>query len=251
MCFNIAMTKTAEQIASFYGINISDIPPLPEYYHVSGFANPAVPVLCSCRKDKSVSKKVELMKWGLIPSWIKTVKDAEEIRQKTLNARCETISRLPSFRGSYKTMRCIAVTDGFYEPHHGADQTWPFFIRRKDRGILSLAGLYAVWTDPETHQQISTFTIITTEANRMLSQVHNLKKRMPVILPDDNALLEKWFDPELPYSSLEKYFIPADFEFLESFPVSNVIYRKGGSNTEQAQQPVKYSGLEIGHGNFN
>jgi putative SOS response-associated peptidase YedK len=245
MCFNIAMAKTEQQIASFYGINISDIPPLPEYYHVSGFSNPPVPVLYNSSSDLSaVQKKVEIMNWGLIPAWIKTAREAEDIRQKTLNARCETISRLPSFRGSYKTMRCIAVTDGFFEPHYCEDLTYPFFIRRKDCGILSLAGLYAVWTNPETQQQISTFTIITTEANKMLAQVHNLKKRMPVILPDDSASIDKWLDPELPYTRLEKYFIPEDLDILESFPVSKVIYKKGGSNTVQAQQPEKYSELD-------
>jgi len=94
MCFNIAIAKTAEQIASFYGISIPDIPPLPEYYHVSGFANPPVPVLYKSGNIHP-GKTMELMNWGLVPSWIKTVKDAGEIRQKTLNARCET--KFPAF----------------------------------------------------------------------------------------------------------------------------------------------------------
>ncbi|MDX9802291.1 MAG: SOS response-associated peptidase [Spirochaetia bacterium] len=248
MCFNIAIAKTAQQIASFYGINQAQIPPLPEYYAVSGFSSPEIPILYRSQSflpDASPEKRVDLMRWGLIPSWIKTSRDADGIIKKTLNARSETLSRLPSFRGSYRTKRCVVITDGFYEPHHIEKQSFPFFIRKKDRGILSLAGLYALWSEPENPQHIYTFTIITTEANELLSKIHNQKKRMPVILPDDTGSIERWLDPGLPPDAIDEFLKkPGELEQLEAFPVSKVIYKREGSNTLLSQHPMRYPGFE-------
>ncbi len=259
MCFNISIAKTASQIASFYGINPEGIPPLPEYYHVSGFSYPDIPVLCNHETQQTYFRpvndsaeavsgcRVELMRWGLIPSWIKSEKDAHKITGKTLNARSETLSRLPSFRDSYKTKRCVVICDGFFEPHHRNGDVYPFFIRKKDRGIISLAALYAVWKNPESMQDIRTFTIITAEANKLLSGINNTKKRMPVILPDGKEGISGWLDPGLAADDIEKYFRPRDIDELEAFPVSKIIYKKEGNNTLLSQHPARYSDLEEGH----
>jgi len=248
MCFNIAIAKTAEQIASFYGINQTEIPPLPEYYSVSGFSFPDIPVLYRSQSSPNSSDmRIDLMKWGLIPSWIKTERDADGIINKTLNARAETISRLPSFRGSWKTRRCVVITDGFFEPHHIGKQSYPFFIRKKDRGIISLAGLYSLWRGPEKSREISTFTIITTEANELMAKIHNRKKRMPVILPDDISSIERWLDPGLPAGEIDGFLKkPDELEQLEAFPVSKVIYKREGSNTLLSQHPAHYPELDEG-----
>ena len=56
-------------------------------------------------------KKLEMLRWGLIPSWAK----APDIGSKMINARCETVSEKPSFRGAFKNRRCLVLADGFYE----------------------------------------------------------------------------------------------------------------------------------------
>ncbi len=134
MCFSISMAKTAEEIAAAFGVFTGDIPPLPEYFYVSGFTYPDIPVLYNSEgKDK-----IQLMKWGLVPSWIKTEKDREGIRSKTLNARSETAHSLPSFRGSFHKGRCIVIADGFYEPHHKDGKSYPYYIKGKTQ-VLSVS----------------------------------------------------------------------------------------------------------------
>jgi putative SOS response-associated peptidase YedK len=124
--------------------------------------------------------QLTLMKWGLIPHWAKDPK----IGYKTFNARSETLTTTPSFRESVKTKRCIVPADGFYEWKKLAEtpkKSVPYYFSRKDGELISFAGLYDVWTDPEGHE-LKTFTIITIQANDLIKPIHD---RMPVILEKD------------------------------------------------------------------
>lgn len=50
------------------------------------------------------------------------------------------------------------------------------------------SGLWSEWLDKSTGKLLHTYTILTTEANELMSKIHNTKKRMPVILhPDQEA----------------------------------------------------------------
>jgi putative SOS response-associated peptidase YedK len=55
--------------------------------------------------------------------------------------------------------------------------------------MMAFAGLWDGWKDPVNGQRLKTFTIITTEANELMAQVHN---RMPVILHPSN--FDRWLD---------------------------------------------------------
>ena len=57
-----------------------------------------------------------------------------------------------------------------------------YFIYLKDEEIFSMAGVYDIWKNPVSGEILHTFSIITTEANKLTAEIHNSKKRMPVIL---------------------------------------------------------------------
>ena len=59
-------------------------------------------------------------------------------------------------------------------------------IKLIDKQLFAFAGLWSEWTDKATGEQINTYTILTTQANKLLSEIHNSKKRMPVILSKEN-----------------------------------------------------------------
>ena len=50
-----------------------------------------------------------------------------------------------------------------------------------------MAGIWQPWTDQQTGEQIDTMSIVTTDANYIMKQVHNSKNRMPTILGDELA----------------------------------------------------------------
>lgn len=113
------------------------------------------------------------MRWGLIPSWAKD----ESIGVRCINARSETVFEKPSFRGAIKYRRCLVPANGFFEWQGEKGFKQPYFIHRADGEILVMAGLWEEWVSPAG--EIESFTIITTDANREMSDIHD---RMPVVL---------------------------------------------------------------------
>jgi len=136
--------------------------------------------------------RLDLMKWGLIPSWAKDPK----IGNSLINARSETVHEKPSFRHAIKYNRCIIPAHGFFEWLHEGDKKLPSYIHMADNGLMAFAGLWEHWKEPEEENVLETFTILTTSANELVKPLHD---RMPVILhPSDYQLwLNKTMhDPE-------------------------------------------------------
>lgn len=133
---------------------------------------------------KDESRKLGLLKWGLIPSWSKDPK----IGNRMINARAETLADKPSFKHPLRQKRCLIVADGFFEWRKEGKQKIPMYIFLKDQKPFVFAGLWDTWTSPEG-KKISTCTIITTEPNEFMKKIHN---RMPVILPKE--YIDTWLD---------------------------------------------------------
>ena len=126
------------------------------------------------------------MRWGLIPSWSKKM----DLSFKLFNARAETVHKKPSYSQVLKTKRCLIPADGFYEWKQVGAQKYPYFIHLKQNHPFAFAGLWDQWQGPD--ELIESCTIITTQANRLLMQLHD---RMPVIL--DSSEYDFWLNPQI------------------------------------------------------
>lgn len=147
--------------------------------------------------------------WGLLPPWSKDLSMA----YKMINARGETIQEKPAFRSAFKTKRCLIPADGFYEWKQQNKQKIPHFIRLKTREMFAFAGLWEEWKDTEG-QARRTFTIITTEANELMQDLHH---RMPVIL--SKQFEKEWLEnPNT--DDLKKLILPFDSSKMEAYEVS-------------------------------
>jgi putative SOS response-associated peptidase YedK len=153
-------------------------------------------------------KKLVPVRWGLVPSWAKEI----SVGNKMINARAETITEKASYRNAFKKRRCLVVADGFYEWQDVGDSKRPVYIRLKSGKPFGFAGLYEVWKSPEG-DEITTCTIITTEANELMKPIH---ARMPVIIPRQDEDL--WLNPETKDPGLLLKPYPA--EEMEAYPVS-------------------------------
>ena len=134
------------------------------------------------------TRHLDLLRWGLIPSWAKE----ESIGSKMINARAETLAEKPSFKRLLHTRRCLIVADGFYEwkaETKGPKQ--PMYFSLQQHEPFAFAGLWDSWKSPDG-ALLRTCTIITTNANELVAPVHN---RMPVILP--STAYDAWLDPTL------------------------------------------------------
>ncbi len=128
-----------------------------------------------------------LVRWGLIPSWVKEVKPGKPL----INARSETILEKPSFRNAMKRRRCLIPADGFYEWEGDIPgQKRPFFIHREDDGLFAFAGIWEHWQGADG-SELESAAIITAGPNAEISRIHD---RSPVVIhPQDFG---KWLDHE-------------------------------------------------------
>ena len=220
MCYNISLLnpeyyKHYESILSFY-----DNEKLAEpVYYRNAFTLPIHPVIAN-----SEPIRIQEFYWGLIPFWVKTESDAENIRMKTMNARAESIFEKPSYRLAIMKRRCLIPADGFFEWRYYKGKNYPYYIHMKNHQIFSIAGIWEVWTHPETKEGMYTFSIITCEANRLLEKIHNKKKRMPVILPVEKE--NEFLNHDLSRSEINALLTPIDDECLEAYSISKRITSK-------------------------
>ena len=156
------------------------------YHFVGGFEHPKFPVV--------FYQGVGLMEWGLIPNWIKNAVQAKDIRTKTLNAVSETAFEKPSYRDSIKKRRCLLNVTAFFEWRDLGGKKYPYRISLKQQGTFALGCIYDKWVDKETGEIMMTFSVLTTKANDLMEKIHNLKKRMPLII--DRNDFKKWLDPD-------------------------------------------------------
>ncbi len=150
-------------------------------------------------------------KWGLVNTWAKDAKRAAA----QINARSESLKTSPAFRDAFATRRCVVPADGYFEWTGAKENRRPIWYHRSDGRLLLFAGLYESWR-PEPNVWQRTFTIITTDANRLAAEVHD---RMPVILPDD-AVDEWLYRDETDMEKLQSLLVPAPEELLMATPVS-------------------------------
>ena len=178
------MLKTPiDEIVDLFGLDAS--PALLPRYNIAPSQDAAI-----IRRSDNGGRELALAQFGLVPHWAKDPK----VGYKMINARGETVDRLPSFREAYRKRRCLVVTDGFFEWQTvditGKGPKQPFVIRRPDERPFAFAGIHECWRSQDGKRRIESFAIVTTTANARLAPIH---PRMPVVLPAE--AYEPWLNP--------------------------------------------------------
>ena len=219
MCGRFVSTNSAEEIANYFDAATSTENP-PANFNVAP-TNDVLAVVA----DADDARAVRSFHWGLVPIWAKNAKIASSM----INARSETVTEKPAFKGVFKKYRCIIPMDGFYEWQaatadsplnaKGKPLKQPVFIHRVDGEPLAVAGLWSAWrpkdSPPET-PWLHTCTVITTSANNTIAPVHD---RMPVILPATSW--RQWLDPtETDIDALRAMLVAAPNSLLKMHRVS-------------------------------
>ena len=129
------------------------------------------------RRDEGGAGTIGPLRWGLVPSW------AEDPRRRAryINARAETVHKLPAFRAAFRRRRCLVPADGWFEWCAGKAGKQPYFISAAAGEPLSFAGLWERWEGPE--EPLETFTLVTTAASAALADIHD--RQPSVIRPED------------------------------------------------------------------
>lgn len=181
MCFHYKQTKEGLVLEKQFnakkkpGINIEPVA------YVNGFEHPKSIIITDKNPDV-----LDHGIWGLLPNWAKD----EKHQDFTLNARVEDITTTNSYKDTIQN-RCLIVADGFYEwkwLNKSGTKKEKYVIEIENEKAFAFAGIYCF----NTKLNALTFSMLTTQANALMSEIHNIKKRMPIILkPNDE---KAWLD---------------------------------------------------------
>jgi putative SOS response-associated peptidase YedK len=181
-------------------------------YNVAPTTDIAVVVARHDEPDDRVGRRLRVMRWGLLPPWVKA--DAEgrpKAKSLLINARAETLTSSPAFRASARARRCLIPMDGYYEwmPSPEPGPKTPFYMHRRDGAPMLVAGLWSPWRPHEASAPVLTCAasapvltcaasapvltcaIVTTEAVGDLAGIHD---RMPLMLDESNW--DRWLNPD-------------------------------------------------------
>ena len=246
MCGRYTLFTPAAELETRFGADFGDFD--PSYNCAPGQELPVI-----ADEDPTAARRME---WGLTPSW------ADE-SFGLINARAETVREKRSFADAFERRRCLVPADGFYEwvdgggpdgtdGRGGGSGKTPYRVAFEDDRPFAMAGLYERWEPPEpettqtglgafgggsaesddgeTDGPVETFTVVTTDPNDLVADLHH---RMAVILePDEEAT---WLrgDPDEAAALLDPY--PADE--LTAYPVSTRV-NSPAVDTPELIEPV-------------
>lgn len=193
MCYKIAVkhdkVKISKRFNAEFDFSFDEIPDKP----VQAQALPVMPVIM----DESPNAIVQAQ-WGLVPFFAKNDPKAFLKKTGTFNAKIETVEKLSSFK-SYTDNRCLIIASAFYEWKHvtigGKLNKLPYELTVPGGEPFAIAGIYSMLDG------MPTYTVLTTEANTLMAEIHNTKKRMPVVLMPDEEKLWLQRDKLEPYHS--------------------------------------------------
>lgn len=252
MCYYNTIKISQRDLVKMKGIEL----PLLDYERPvqSGFEFRSWPIIRPTTDRKNL--RVDLVHWEFIPESVHDIEALQQARQKFtwLNAKAENLFKNDSGRPSMwapaaRARRCLVLSSGFFDFRHvpkigakgqplSSTHSIPYFITLKNRPpFFYMAGIWQEWTNHERGESADTFAIVTTAANRLMEQIHNKKKRMPTILPED--LAARWLKTgisEKEIQSIGSYQIPEN-EMI-AWPVA-----KDMLNQHDPSAEVHYDGV--------
>lgn len=212
MCGRFGLITSPDAVADAF--DLTGIDPFPARYNIA----PSQPVMMVLNASDAVGggegRKALLVRWGLLPSWLKDATDFPLL----FNARAETLAEKNAFRGSLRHFRALVPATGFFEWRRHGDGAEPYWITPRDGGVIGFAGLVSPWMGADG-TEVDTGTIITTRSSGVVCGIH---ARAPVIIaPDD---YERWLDCRTQEPRhVADLLRPAPDDFFEAVPVSRAV----------------------------
>lgn len=203
MCGRYASSAKPGDLASYFTVEEPPDEVLSPSYNVA----PTDPVYVVMERHDS--RRLRVVRWGLIPSWAKEAK----VGARFINARRESVRDKPAFRAAFQRRRCLVPADGYYEWQSLGGHKQPYFLVAQDRSPLAMAGVYEIWKAPD-ESLVWTCTIITTDAADDFGHIHD---RTPLLVPRE--AWETWLDPAVEDPG-DQLLVPATPGVLDAWPVS-------------------------------
>ncbi|MCZ0952227.1 MAG: SOS response-associated peptidase [Rhodospirillaceae bacterium] len=172
--FGVIDAETSVDLANRYNIGPSEPPPIGESIRERRVTR--VPTIRLNGHRRVMRSAI----WPLIPVWSRGIVP----RYATANARSETVARLPAYRHAWASdRRCLVPASSFVEWQAvaGSRRKQPWLVYLADRRPMAFAGLWE-YSHTDDGERVESCTIVTAPANALMAEIHNTRKRMPVVL---------------------------------------------------------------------
>jgi putative SOS response-associated peptidase YedK len=189
MCTNFTPTRNNTWVKTHFGVDIPDAD-----FPVEAYPGYPAPIIVKSHQTNRIA--CGLARFGLIPAWAKD----DKISRHTYNARTETVHEKPSYRTAWRQRRLgIALLDNFYEPSYTTGKAERWEIKLTNDEPFGIASLWDTWTDTQTGELITSFTMLTINADihPVMKQFHKPEdeKRTPLILATNQ--FDDWLNADL------------------------------------------------------
>lgn len=251
--FEVDEDRTGEPSRSVL-VKAQDPPPATPDWNMAPSKQAPV-VLTRTAKDSSESyaagtpvRQLRLLSWGLVPSWAKDTK----VGFRMINARADNVLEKSVYAKAAASRRCLVPAQGWYEwqkspvakDAKGKPHKQPFFTHRADGDVCGMAGLYEFWRDPAVEARdspdawLTSFTVITTEAEPGLDRIHD---RQPLVL--ERSDWATWLDPDLTdLDEVRRLLAFREPGRFEAYPISLAV-NSTNRNGPQLIEPAPESAL--------
>jgi putative SOS response-associated peptidase YedK len=200
VCGRFTLFSGSDEVSAYFKLSQKVV--IEADYNIAPGQN--ILAILRCSDDSLVGQKFH---WGLIPSWAKDKK----IAYRMINTRAETIDKKTAFMRAFKKRRCIIVMDGFFEWLKKDQDKQPYYVEKKDHGLLGIAGIWENWQGTG-EKVIKSCSIITTSANAKMVAIHD---RMPVILQQSD--FATWLN-------IDVFCLDELKQLLKPYPLNELVY---------------------------
>lgn len=236
MCGRFALIHTTEEVEAYFGV--AGVEAFPPRYNIAP-TQPILVVSAGLPRDVGSNlpdRDAQLMRWGLLPTWVKDTKDFPLL----INARSETAETKPSFRTAMRHRRSILPASGFYEWQRDKDsgQSQAYWVRPRDGSLVGFAALSETYINANG-AEMDTAAILTVGSNDEFMPIHH---RMPVALAQKD--FDRWLDcrSQEPRHVVDLLKAPEQGLF-EAIPVSDLVNKVAntGAQVQERTQPKSLS----------
>jgi putative SOS response-associated peptidase YedK len=223
VCRRFALTARPDETAAFLGVE--ELEAFPPRYNIAP-TQPALMVIAVPQRSPGCNlpdRRVQLVRWGLIPGWAKNPGDLPLL----FNARSETAAEKASFKAAMRHRRALVPASGFYEWKRLGKLSQPYWVRPKTGGLVAFAALMETWSEPGG-SEIDTGAILTTNANQEFAQIY---ERMPIVIRRED--FSRWLDCRFQEPrDVADLLRPADPGFFEAVPISDRVNKVANTGPE-------------------
>ncbi|MBN1250591.1 MAG: SOS response-associated peptidase [Bacteroidales bacterium] len=223
MCGRYILASKIKTIENRFNVNVVDNEAIKPNYNL-GIGQKAAVI------TDDNPKEIQFFTFGLTPFWAKkqmylfnarTEGDHNKENNPKYSGQKGIIVK-PAYRKAIRSQRCLIIADAYIEGTTKEGLNKPYLIYVRDLKPFSFAGIWDSWYNPESNEQINSFSIITTTANELLQKLPH--ERMPVILEPSHE--KKWLNPNTPLSDITRLLKAFPAEKMNAYPISNDIKNK-------------------------